>query len=145
MDIFTIGFTQKSAEEFFGLLQDNGVTLLVDIRLSPNSQLAGFTKQDNLPYFLDKLIGCGYKYEQRLAPSKELLGAYRKDKDWAAYEKQYLTLLAERGVPGALDKGMFEKERACLLCSEPNADFCHRRLPAEYLQANWDGVTIIHI
>lgn len=145
MDLYTIGFTQKTAQEFFGLLHGSGVDLLVDIRLNPNSQLAGFTKQENLSYFLEKLIGCGYAYEERLAPSKELLSAYRKDKDWAVYERHYLALLQERGIPGALDKRMFEEQRACLLCSEPKADFCHRRLAAEYLQRHWENVHIIYI
>ena len=145
MNLFTIGFTKKTAEEFFTLLQENRVNLLVDIRLNPNSQLAGFTKQENLPYFLKNLTACAYHYEPLLAPTKELLSTYRKDKDWVVYEKNYLALLQKRGVPGGLDKSMFEKEHTCLLCSEPKADFCHRRLAAEYLQRYWENVHIKHI
>jgi len=145
MDIYTIGFTKKTAQTFFKLLEMNRVDLLVDIRLNPNSQLAGFSKQENLPYFLEKLIRCGYAYEALLAPSKELLSAYRKEKDWDVYEKDYLALLKKRRVPDTLDKCMFEEQRACLLCSEPKADFCHRRLAAEYLQKQWNDVLISHL
>ena len=52
MDIFTIGFTQKSAEKFFKFLKTSQVKTLIDVRLNNVSQLAGFTKRDDLKYFL---------------------------------------------------------------------------------------------
>ena len=145
MRIYTIGFTKKTAEEFFTLLAKNHVDLLVDIRLNPNSQLSGFSKQENLPYFLKNLISCDYCYEPDLAPTKEILSAYRKDKDWPAYENQYLKLLAERGIPQKLDKEFYETKTSCLLCSEPESDYCHRRLAAEYIKQFWDNLNIRHI
>ncbi len=42
MKLFTIGFTKKSAEEFFTHLQNAGVRRIVDIRLNNTSQIAGF-------------------------------------------------------------------------------------------------------
>jgi uncharacterized protein (DUF488 family) len=48
MRLYTIGFTQKSAETFFDLLRQHGVQRLVDIRLNPNGQLSGFAKQNPL-------------------------------------------------------------------------------------------------
>ena len=42
----TIGFTRKSAEQFFSKLQLAGVKRIVDVRLNNNSQLAGFSKRD---------------------------------------------------------------------------------------------------
>ena len=51
MKIFTIGFTKKSAEQFFNLLKQPGLVRLVDARLNNVSQLAGFTKKDDLGFF----------------------------------------------------------------------------------------------
>ena len=145
MKIFTIGFTQKPAEQFFNLLKDAGVELLVDIRLHPDSQLSGFAKREDLRYFLWQLIHCEYVYEPRLAPSDELLKAYRSNRDWNAYEVGYKQLLKERNLPQVLDKTAFEDKKCCLLCSEAEASHCHRRLAAEEMQNYWDNVEIIHL
>jgi len=59
MKIFTIGFTKKSAEEFFTLLKDAGVRRVIDIRLNNTSQLAGFAKARDLEYFLKAILGIG--------------------------------------------------------------------------------------
>jgi uncharacterized protein (DUF488 family) len=82
MKIYTIGFTQKTARQFFELLESNSVQRLVDIRLHPDGQLAGFTKKEDLRYFLKELTGCDYIYLPVLAPSDELLKTYRTDHDW---------------------------------------------------------------
>ena len=145
MNLFTIGFTKKTAEAFFTILVENEVDLLIDIRLNPNSQLAGFSKQENLPYFLKNLIQCEYQYQPLLAPTKELLSEYRKEKDWTVYERNYKSLLAERKIPEPLDKEMYASRRSCLLCSEHSADFCHRRLAAEFLQHYWKEISLHHL
>lgn len=49
--IYTIGFTQTSAEQFFDRLIKAGVKKIVDARLNNRSQLAGFAKQEDLKYF----------------------------------------------------------------------------------------------
>ena len=52
--LFTIGFTKKDAKTFFDLLNNNGVTLIVDVRLNNTSQLAVFSKYpDREPGFPD--------------------------------------------------------------------------------------------
>ena len=145
MKIYTIGFTQKTAEQFFTLLKDAGVERLMDIRLHPDSQLSGFAKRMDLHYFLWQLIQCEYVYEPRLAPSDELLKAYHSNKDWNTYEVGYKQLLKERNLPQALEKKAFEDKKCCLLCSEAEANHCHRRLAAEEIQKHWDNVEIIHL
>jgi uncharacterized protein (DUF488 family) len=145
MQLYTIGFTKKTAEQFFNLLKEAGVERLVDIRLHPDSQLSGFAKREDLRYFLSQLIGCEYVNEPSLAPSDEILKAYRKNKDWEAYETGYMQLLKERNIPVELDKATFEKEKSCLLCSEAEASHCHRRLAAEEIQRYWKDVEIIHL
>lgn len=145
MRLYTVGFTQKTAEQFFSLLVMHGVNCLVDIRLHPDGQLAGFTKQVDLPYFLEKLVGCRYRYLPALAPTQAILKRYRADKNWDAYAYAYTVLLKERGIPDSLDRALFEENTCCLLCSEPTPARCHRRLAAEKLASSWPDVTIIHI
>lgn len=146
MQLYTIGFTQKSAENFFGSLRANGVRRLVDIRLRPDGQLSGFAKQADLTYFLHALAaGCGYVHWPQLAPTKEILAAYRNGGDWPEYVARFERLMDERNVPDTLDPTEFTAKLTCLLCSEATPDQCHRRLVAERMAAHWPGVEIIHL
>jgi uncharacterized protein (DUF488 family) len=146
MKIYTIGFTQKRAERFFDLLRQNKIERLVDIRLKPGGQLAGFAKQEDLPYFLDKLAdGCQYVHMPELAPSQELLSTYRAGLDWADYVKRFEALMDERGIPQTLKREEFEELTSCLLCSEHTPEHCHRRLVAERLAVHWEDVEIVHL
>lgn len=145
MKIYTIGFTHKTAEQFFTLLKNAGVERLVDIRQHPDSQLSGFAKRGDLGYFLDRLIHCEYVYEPRLAPSEELFKAYRSSRDWNAYKDGYKQLMKERKIPLVLEKASFEEKKCCLLCSEAEASHCHRKLAAEEMQKYWDNLEIIHL
>ncbi|CAN5685454.1 hypothetical protein BH23CHL2_BH23CHL2_03270 [soil metagenome] len=145
MEIYTIGFTQKSAEEFFELLIRNNIQRLIDVRLNNKSQLAGFTKQQDLEYFLHEIGKIRYIHEPRLAPTPELLTGYRKKQySWEDYEQIFGQLMEERAVERVLDPALFEVP-AVLLCSEPTAEHCHRRLVAEYLQHHWGTVEILHL
>ena len=143
MNIFTIGFSQKSAEQFFELLTKNKVKKLIDIRLNNKSQLAGFANAKHLPYFL-KLHDIKYKYKPEWAPSKELLNGY-KDKTitWEEYIKIYNKLLIDRNVLKNIS--IDDLEDVVLLCSEPTAEQCHRRLMAEYLAKHFENIKIGHL
>jgi uncharacterized protein (DUF488 family) len=144
MKIFTIGFTKKSAETFFTRLKKSGAKRLVDVRLNNISQLAGFTKKDDLRYFTKAICDIDYVHLPELAPTAEILNAYKKQKegDWGLYERRFLDLMRSRQIENTprevLDGG-------CLLCSEEKPDRCHRRLVAEYLKEHWDDVEIEHI
>lgn len=144
MKVFTIGFTRKTAEAFFTRLQDAGVKRLVDVRLNNTSQLAGFSKKDDLRYFARAICGIEYVHLPELAPTAEILDPYKKVKkgDWRVYERQFLELMRSRQIENTpreiLDGG-------CLLCSEEQPHYCHRRLVAEYLQEHWGSVQIHHI
>lgn len=145
MEIYTIGFTQKTAAEFFESLKRHEIERLVDVRVNNTSQLAAFAKRDDLAYFLKELVDAEYVHEPLLAPTKELLKAYRNgDVDWDAYEKAFLDLMAERRIEEAVSKEVFDK-RAALLCSEPTPDRCHRRLVVEYLNEVWGDVTTVNL
>jgi uncharacterized protein (DUF488 family) len=128
MEIYSIGFTQKSASQFFGLLKAHGIERLLDVRLNNTSQLAGFAKQSDLPYFLREICGAAYEHEPLLAPTQEILDAFKRRKgDWDVYVDAYLNLLCSRKVESVLSPESFSK-KTVLLCSEPTAEHCHRRI-----------------
>jgi uncharacterized protein (DUF488 family) len=142
--IYTIGFTKKSAEEFFGLLRSAGVQRMIDVRLNNVSQLAGFAKRDDLAFFLKEIGGIDYVHKPELAPSKELLDAYKKGQiTWEAYERQFVASMAADRIERHVSRESLD--RACLLCSEAEPECCHRRLVAEHLARCWDGVRIEHL
>jgi uncharacterized protein (DUF488 family) len=144
MKIYTIGFTKTSAESFFSRLQKAGVKKLVDVRLNNVSQLAGFAKKNDLRYFLKTICGIDYAHRPELAPTKEMLDAYKKQQgDRATYESRVLDLMAQRQVEDTVPHEAVDG--ACLLCSEDKPHHCHRRLVAEYLNDKWGDVEIVHL
>lgn len=145
MEIYTIGFTQTTAEHFFSRLADAGVRRLLDIRLNNSSQLAGFAKGRDLPYFLDRLVGAAYEHEPLLAPTQEILDAFKKNRgDWSVYETAFLQLMQDRQIESELEHDSFTRSTA-LLCSEATPEHCHRRLVGEYLMRNWGDVRLVHL
>lgn len=145
MEIYTIGFTKRTASDFFGTLSRAGIKRLVDVRLNNSSQLAGFTKRDDLPFFLSQICGAEYIHEPLMAPTQAILDAYKKRKaSWSDYQQQFAALLTQRQLEDTIDPHLFSVPTV-LLCSERTAERCHRRLVAEYLQHKWDGVTIFHL
>ena len=144
INTFTIGFTKKSAQEFFTKLREAGVKRLLDVRLNNSSQLAGFAKRKDLEFFLRELAGIDYQHVPELAPTKDILDAYKKHNgDWDVYEREFLELMAKRAIEKQLPEELLES--ACLLCSEHLPKHCHRRLVVEYLDEHWGGVTATHI
>ena len=145
MEIYTAGFTHTSAERFFERLRGAGIRRLIDVRLNNVSQLAGFSKRDDLAYFLRVICDADYLHEPLLAPTQELLDGYRKAKgSWEDYERRFLALMDERRIAERLDRRLFDVP-AVLLCSEATAEHCHRRLVAEYLRDQWGDVRIVHL
>ena len=132
MNIYTIGFTKKNAQTFFDFIRNSGTQRLIDVRLNNVSQLAGFAKRDDLKFFLKELCGAEYVHAPDLAPTKELLNAYKKgDLPWQNYEYEFLNLMARRHIEKAFTDN--DLENSCLLCSEHEPHFCHRRLVVDYL------------
>ena len=145
MILFTIGFTQRTAEQFFEKIKTVGIKRVVDIRLNNTSQLAGFAKRDDLIYFLKSICGIGYVHVPELAPDKELFELIKKKKgSWAVYEAGYLHLLAKRNADGGFLHDTL-KDGDCLLCSEHTPERCHRRIVAERFKSMDDQVEIVHL
>ncbi len=142
--VFTIGFTQKSAEAFFSTLRNQGVKRVIDIQLNNSSQLAGFSKKDDLRYFLKAICQINYLYKPELAPTKEIMDAFKKNKGkWSVFEEKFLALMSERKIEEILSEELLDG--GCLLCSEDKPDHCHRRLVVEYLDKKWGNLEIIHL
>jgi len=143
--IHTIGFTQKTAQEFFEILRESRAQRILDIRLNNVSQLAGFSKKDDLKYFLREILGMDYVHLPILAPTQAILDAYKKHGgDWSVYERQFVELMRKREIEKRLDPALFHE--GCLLCSEDKPHHCHRRLVAEYLREQWGAdVEIQHL
>lgn len=138
VSVSTIGFTKTNAKGFFERLIAADVKLVVDVRLNNTSQLAGFAKANDLPYFLSKLGDMQYVHRPELAPTEAMLKEYKKEKgDWVAYEQRFLGLMESRKIEEKFEPAMFEG--ACLLCSEDKPHHCHRRLVCDYLNDKWGG------
>lgn len=144
VNLFTIGFTQKTAEQFFDTLVSSRVKRVIDTRLNNISQLAGFTKRTDLEYFLRKIGNIEYIHFLDMAPTKNILDAYKKNNgDWETYEKGFLQLMRDRQIENKIPPSLIEN--SCLLCSEAKPHHCHRRLVAEYLRDKWGNITICHL
>lgn len=144
-NIFTIGFTQKSAEKFFELLTKNSVKRLVDTRLNNTGQLAGFSKKEDLMYFCRKIANIEYIHWEESAPEDAMLSAYKKKQiAWDEYEKEYMALLQRRRIESSIE--IISSTTSCLLCSEAKPHLCHRRLLADYLNKSAGGsFTVRHL
>lgn len=143
--VYTIGHTQKSLEQFIHLLQGAGVDAVIDVRLRNTSQLAGFAKRNDLAFLLREGFGIEYEHRSELAPTPEILEAFRAGGDWPAYEQAFLPLLAERGAAAVGQQVLARYRRPCLLCAEPRPDHCHRRLVAEWWSEHLPEVEVVHL
>ncbi|MBO3707318.1 MAG: DUF488 domain-containing protein [Candidatus Accumulibacter sp.] len=142
--MFTIGFTKKSAEAFFGKLTRSGAKRVVDVRLNNVSQLAGFAKRNDLQFFLREICHMDYVHVPELTPTQDILDEYKKNKgDWGVYEQKFLELMRKREIEKKIDPAVIAD--GCLLCSEDKPHYCHRRLVAEYLKSHWGDVEVSHI
>jgi uncharacterized protein (DUF488 family) len=143
--LYTIGYKGKSLETFIGQLRAAGVDAVIDVRLRNTSHLAGYTKRDTLAFLLPEGFGIAYEHHPELAPTAEILDAYSADHDWAVYTSSFVPLLAERAAEEAGRQIVACYRAPCLLCAEPTAERCHRRLVAEHWAAHLPGVIIVHL
>jgi uncharacterized protein (DUF488 family) len=144
MKLFTVGFTKKSAEEFFTGLQKAGVRRVVDIRLNNTSQIAGFAKARDLQFFLRAIAGVDYVHMPDFAPTKDMLDDFKKSKaSWTEYERRFRDLMAERRIVETASELL--RDGDCLLCSEHTPEHCHRRLAAEHIQEHLADVEVVHL
>jgi len=139
--LFTIGFAHKSARQFFDLLAKHHIKKIVDIRLSNNNQLAGYTKKEDLRHFLKEIANIEYVYMPELAPTEELMKAKReKTISMNDFEKKFLKLLKKREIEKIVKEE--DLNMSCLLCSEASAGECHRSVVTKYLLKRFNMLII---
>ena len=143
--LYTIGYQRKPLATFIGQLREPGVDAVIDVRLRNTSHLAGYTKRDDLAFLLREGFGIAYEHHPDLAPTPDILDAYRDYQDWAAYESRFLPLLEGRSAEEVGREILARYRTPCLLCAEPTPEHCHRRLVAEYWVAHVLGLTVIHL
>ena len=144
-NLYTIGHKKKPLRVFIDQLRSNGIDVVVDIRLRNTSHLLGYTKRDDLAFLLQEGFGIAYEHHPELAPTAEILLAYRENHDWQAYEAQFRPLLIERAVADIGRSILARCHVPCLLCAEPTPEHCHRRLVAEHWAEHIRGLKVIHL
>lgn len=144
IQLFTIGLAQTTAENFFTSLRNAGVKRMIDVRLNNTSQLAGFSKKEDLRFFLREVLDIDYIHVPELAPTQDILDTFKKHKGkWEVYEQEFNSLMAKRGIENVISRDT--ANLGCLLCSEKKPHHCHRRLVAEYLGKHWGDVATEHL
>ena len=145
-NLYTIGFTQKTAEKFFDLLKESNVKTVLDIRLYNTSQLAGFAKFPDLQYFLKKIYDIEYIHDTNFAPTESTLKRFKnKEIDWDGYVQEFTRTMKSRKIENYIAENYTNYDNICLLCSEPTAEKCHRRLIAEIFQNQYANLKIRHL
>lgn len=145
-NIYTIGFTKKTAEDFFNILQGNCVELILDIRLNNTSQLSGFTKFPDIKYFLNEIAKIKYIHDTKFSPTKSTLKGYKKKEiNWIQYVTEFNYTMQERDIIKYIKGNYMIDKSICLLCSEPTANNCHRSLVAEQFSEAFGDLKIIHL
>lgn len=144
MKFMTIGYEGLSVQQLLEILIDNRVQVLVDVRESPISRKAGFSKSSlalavrrcNIEYIHIPELGC----------PRQIRYAYRADSDWERYEKQFTRYLDTQDAAISDLIKQAQKARCCLMCFEANPRFCHRSLIARRVErmASWD-IAVDHL
>jgi len=142
MQIYTVGHSNHSPEEFLNLLAEAKIEVLVDVRSNPNSRWALFANRDSLTGIL-KAVQIQYIY------LGNVLGGRQSDPD--SYDHQtskadYQTIRQkeyfQHGIKRLLEG--LRRFRVCIMCAEEDPSSCHRNLlVAESLRR--EGVQIFHI
>ncbi|MHB0877366.1 MAG: DUF488 domain-containing protein [Anaerolineae bacterium] len=143
--LYTIGCQGKSLEQFIRSLRGAGVDAVIDVRLRNTSQLAGYTKRDDLAFLLREGFAIAYEHHPELAPDEELLDWWRAGGVWDDYVARFLPLLRDRHAEEVGRLVTSRYEAPCLLCMEAKPEHCHRRLVAEYWVAHLSDLRLVHL
>ena len=144
--LFTIGFTKKSAEKFFGILKENNINLVVDVRLNNVSQLSGFSKFPDIQFFLKTICDINYQHDLKFSPEESTLSRYKKKNiDWNTYVCEFTATMQKREIRKYIAENYNTSQNICLLCSENEPEHCHRRLVAEIFQEVFPELEVIHL
>ena len=97
MQANTISAYETTAEAFFERLAEWKADLVLDTRLKNTNQLSGFTKRDDLAFFVDRLAHARYVHDKLFAPAPTMLERYLHGNiGWEAYAEAYREDMRER-------------------------------------------------
>lgn len=146
MRLYNIGYAHKSAKRFFEEMKEHKIKVVVDIRLNNTSQLAGYTKKDDLAYFLKEICGCGYEHRPDLAPTKEMIDGYKsKSVAREAFERQYCKVMRDRGAISSFADQYRGYGRIGLLCSGVDITSCHQQLLSDMIAEQVPSITVVNV
>jgi len=142
--VWTIGHSTRALDEFIGLLTENQIEAVADVRSFPGSRKF---PQFNAENFAESLPAAGIEY----IPFKQLGGRRKARKDsthtiwrhpaFRGYADYMDTDEFKKGIDELLD--LAAKKRTAIMCSEAVWWRCHRSMISDYLKSI--GVTVIHI
>ena len=145
--IYTIGHSTRPLPELIGMLKENGVDLLVDVRTVPRSR---FNPQFNGEALAAPLAAAGIGYVQLKA-----LGGLRHHPKGAPpspntlWHNASFRAYADHAMTAAFRAGLAElcelaaRHRPAIMCAEAVWWRCHRRIISDYLLAR--NVQVEHI
>jgi uncharacterized protein (DUF488 family) len=144
LTVYTVGHSNRSVDEFVGLLKARGVETLADIRKLPGSNKYPHFNQDELSESLAR-AGIRYVYLKELG-GRRRQSKYSKNTAWRnrsfqAYADHMETEEFRRGVDSLL--GYAAGGKVAVMCSEAVWWRCHRALVSDYLKSL--GVSVYHI
>ncbi|MDW0113296.1 DUF488 domain-containing protein [Sporosarcina saromensis] len=147
MELFTIGHSTHTQEEFIKLLKDAEIEMVADVRAFPGSRKFPHFHEDRMREWLPK-AGVDYVHIKKLGgrrnKSKEV-----DDEVNDAWTNQSFHNYADYTLQPAFQEGLdCLKEFACtnrvaICCSERHPARCHRLLISNWLALN--GWTVCHI
>jgi len=145
--LFTIGHSTRSLEEFIGLLRENDIQILIDVRTWPHSERYPHFNRDSL---VENLKKHGIRYEWL---GKEL-GGFRKqglgkESPNKAWKSQGFRNYADHTMAEEFRQGTKEllelakAGRLAFMCAERYHRSCHRQIISDYLTVK--GHQVSHI
>lgn len=142
--IYTIGHSNRTIDEFIGLLREHGVRLLVDIRTIPKSRHSPQFGQETLAASLAD-AGIGYRYLAGLGGLRKT----RPDSVNTAWRnlsfRGYADYMQADAFAAALGEliPLARAQPTAIMCAEAVPWRCHRSLVADALLIR--GFTVIDI
>lgn len=137
MKLYTIGYKGKNAKELFGILSENKVRKVLDVRRKNADCYCFYTHKRDFPFLLN-LAGIAYEPKREWAPEQWLLDGYRdKEVTWIQYVVEFRKEINERNILRGVTAE--DLDVCVLLCSEKTAGTCLQRISLFVMCLFWVG------
>ncbi len=125
--VYTIGYEGKDFRLLIELLEEKGISRLIDVRSNPRSRRNEFSKENLKQELFQKSIA--YKHIPEVGGLDE---DYEKKMEGEEWKEGFKEL-----------KDLAEKQKAVLMCLEDDPNECHRKYIADELEK--EGWEVVHI